>query len=140
MRPVQPPQRKGRCPQYARDKLVELQGIFRRPEDIGITDEYFNPSYLVKKTQGGYRLVTAFADVVRYSKPQPSLMPDVDSKLQTIAQLKYIIVPDLTKAFFRFHSRSHRCNIVVWLLNFEVSESTREASWIRLVLKLPMKK
>ena len=25
MGPVQPPQYKGRCPQYARDKLVELQ-------------------------------------------------------------------------------------------------------------------
>ena len=109
MGPVQPPQRKGRCPQYARDKLVELQqkfddlerqGIFRRPEDIGITAEYLNPSFLVKKTQG-YRLVTAFADVGRYSKPQPSLMPDVDSTLRTIAQWKYIIVTDLTNAFYQ---------------------------------------
>lgn len=72
MGPVEPPQRKGHLPQYARDKLVELQekfdhleqlGVFRRPEDVGITVEYLNPSFLVKKPNGGSRLVTAFADV-----------------------------------------------------------------------------
>ena len=45
MGPVQPPQRKGRVPQYARDKLVEIQhkfedleyaGVFSLPEDIGV--------------------------------------------------------------------------------------------------------
>ena len=110
MGPTQPPQRKGRVPQYSRDKLVELQqrfdelehqGVFRRPEDIGITAEYLNPSFLVKKPSGGFRLVTAFTDVGRYCKPQPSLMPDVDSTLRTIAQWKYIIQTDLTSAFYQ---------------------------------------
>ena len=95
MGPVQPPQRKGRMPQYSKDKLVELQNkfdeleykeVFRRPEDLEVSVEYINPSFLVKKPSGGYRLVTAFADVGRYSKPQPSLMPDVDSILRTVAQ------------------------------------------------------
>lgn len=81
-------------PQYARDNLIKLQanfdeledkGVFVRPEDAPIHVEYLNPSFLVKKTQGGYRLVTAFSDVARYSKPQPSLMPDVDFILRTIA-------------------------------------------------------
>ena len=94
MGPVQPPQRKGCIPQYSRDKLTELQahfdtlegkGVFRRPEDLGIVVEYLNPSFLVKKASGGHRLVTAFADVGRYSKPQPSLMPSVNSTLQQIA-------------------------------------------------------
>ena len=110
MGPVQPPQRKGRVPQYARDKLVELQqkfddlekqGVFARPESLGITAEYLNPSFLVKKSSGGFRLVTAFADVGRYSKPQPSLMPDVDSTLRNIAQWKYLISSDLTSAFYQ---------------------------------------
>ena len=92
--PVQPPQRKGRVPQYSRNQLVELQAkfdeleqaeVFHRPEDLGITFEYLNPSFLVKKPSGGHRLVTAFADVARYSKPQPSLMPDVDSTLRSLA-------------------------------------------------------
>ena len=95
MGPVQPPQRKGRLPQYSRNKLLELQnkfdelehqGVFQRPEDIGVTIEYLNPSFLVAKPSGGHGLVTAFADVARYSKPQPSLMPDVDTTLRTIAQ------------------------------------------------------
>ena len=110
MGPTLPPQRKGKGPQYARDKLVELQqrfddleaqGVFRRPEELGITAEYLNPSFLVKKPSGGFRLVTAFTDVGRYSKPQPSLMPDVDSTLRTIAQWKYIIQTDLTSAFYQ---------------------------------------
>ena len=110
MGPTQPPQRKGKVPQYARDKLVELQqrfddlaaqGVFRCPEELGITAEYLNPSFLVKKTSGGFCLVTAFTDVGRYSKPQPSLMLDVDSTLRTIAQWKYMIQTDLTSAFYQ---------------------------------------
>ena len=110
MGPVEPPQRKGRLPLYGRDKLTELQqkfdelenlGVFQRPEDLGITVEYLNPSFLVKKPNGGYRLVTAFTDVGRYSKPQPSLMPDVDSTLRHIAQWKYLIATDLTSAFYQ---------------------------------------
>lgn len=73
MGPVEPSQRKGRLPLYARDKLVELQqkfdlerfGVFRRPEDINVSVEYLNPSFLVKKSSSGFRLVTDFADVGR---------------------------------------------------------------------------
>ena len=110
MGPVLPPQRKGRMPQYSKTQLDELQnqfdeleslGVFRKPEDVPVSVEYVNPSFLVKKSNGGFRLVTAFADVGRYSKPQPSLMPDVDSTLRQIAQWKYIIVTDLTKAFYQ---------------------------------------
>ena len=110
MGPVEPPQRKGRLPQYARNRLVELQekfdhledlGVFKRPEDVGVSVEYLNPSFLVKKQSGGSRLVTAFADVGRYSKPQPSSMPDVDSTLRHIAQWKHLIATDLTSAFYQ---------------------------------------
>ena len=107
MSPVEPPQRKGRLPQYARSKLVDLQnkfdeleklGVCKRPEGINVVVEYLNPSFLVKKSNGGYRLVTAFADVGRYSKPQPSLMHHVDSILRQIAQWSHIMTTDLTSA------------------------------------------
>ena len=110
MGPVQPIQRKGRVPQYSRDKLKELQeqfdnlealGVFKRPADIRICVQYLNPSFLVKKASGGHRLVTAFTDASGNSTPQPSLMPDVDSTLRQIGQWKYIIVTDLSKAFYQ---------------------------------------
>ena len=36
-----------------------------------------------------------------YSKPQPSLMPDVDPTLRSIARWKYLITSDLTSAFYQ---------------------------------------
>ena len=86
MGPVEPPQRKGPVPQYSRDQLdqlqtkfdeLESQGVFLGPDDLKVMVEYLNPSFLVKKKNGGFRLVTAFTDVGQYSKPQHSIMPDV---------------------------------------------------------------
>ena len=110
MGPVLPPQRKGKLPQYARNRLEELQaqiddledlGVFGKPEDLGVIAEYINPSFLVKKENGGNRLVTNFTEVGKYAKPQPSLMPNVDSTLREIAKWKYIIKTDLTKAYYQ---------------------------------------
>ena len=110
MGPTLPPQRKGRLPQYNRDKLSELQdkfdelenlGVFCKPENVGVVAEYLNPSFLVKKPKGGHRLVTAFTEVGRYAKPQPSVMPDVDSTLRSLGQWQYIIKADLTSAFYQ---------------------------------------
>ena len=104
MGPVQPPQRKGRLPQYARNQLVELQnkfdeletmGVFVRPEDVPVNVAYLNPSFLIKKRSGGHRLVGS------YSKPQPSLMPDVDNTLRKIAQWKYIATTDMSNSFYQ---------------------------------------
>ena len=109
MGPALPPQHKGHLPQYASDKLVELQekfdhlenvGVFKRPEDLGIIAEYVNPSFLVKKSSRSSRLVTAFAEVGQYARPQPSLMPDVDSTLCQIARWKFITT-DFTSAFYQ---------------------------------------
>ena len=110
MGPVQPLQRKGKIPLYGCNHLVELQehfdelerdGVFAKPEDVGVNVEYLNPSFLINKPGGGTRLVTAFADVGRYCKPQPSLLPDVDSTLQKIADWRYIIQTDLKSAFYQ---------------------------------------
>ena len=110
MGPVQPPQRKGCLPQYSQSRLQQLQDkfdeleslhVFSRPEDVGVVAEYLNPSFLINKPNGGFWLVTAFSEVGHYAKPQPSLMPDVDSTLRSIAQWKYIIVTDLTSAYYQ---------------------------------------
>lgn len=124
MGPTQPPQRRGRLPQYFKDKLhilqdkcneLEVLGVLRKPEEIYITVEYLNPPFLVSKPNGGHRLVTAFEDVGRYSKPQPFLMPEIDSTLRTFSQWKYLIVTDLTSAFYQIplaRESMHYCGIV----------------------------
>ena len=142
MGPVEPPQRKGRLPLYGRDKLTELQQnvdeleslgvVFHRPEDVDVSVEYRNPSFLVRKESGGYRLVTAFTDVGRYSKPQPSLMPDDDSTIRQIAQWRNLIATDLTNAFYQIplektwrsrypvcHAQQQTCSC--WLLQRQIA-------------------
>ena len=73
---VQPPQRKGHILQYSRNQLVELQTmfdeleqaqVFRCPEDLGITIEYLNPSFLVKKPSGGHLLLRMLHGTVNRS-------------------------------------------------------------------------
>ena len=76
--PTLPPQGKGRLPQYHRNTLGELQdrynelkagGVFGKPEQVNIRVKYLNTSFLVKKPNGGSRLVTSFREVAQYSKP-----------------------------------------------------------------------
>jgi hypothetical protein len=123
MGPVLPPQRKGRMPHYNQEKLVTLQkkfdelealGILAKPEEVNVSVEYLNLSFLVNKPNGGTRLVTAFGEVGYYSKPQPSLMPDVESTLRSIAGWKYLIKSDLQQSFYQIplaHSSMKYCGV-----------------------------
>ena len=110
MGPTLPPQRKGRLPQYNRNNMNELQckfdelesaGVFAKPEQVNVSVEYLNISFLVKKPSGGSRLVTSFGEVAHYSKPQPSLMPNVNSVLRDIGKWNYLIVSDLLQSFYQ---------------------------------------
>ena len=110
MGPTLPPQRKGRLPQYNRNTMEVLQakfdeleaaGVFAKPEQVNVHVEYLNTSFLVNKPNGGSRLVTSFGTVAQYSKPQPSLMPNVDSVLRAMGQWQYIIVNDLLQSFYQ---------------------------------------
>lgn len=115
MGPQPPPQHKGRVPFYGRNNMVELQekfdvltskGVFSRPQDIGVTVEVINPSFLVKKkSSDDKRLVTDFGAIAKYCRPSPTLMPDVDSTLRQIATWKYLIKTDLTEAYFQIPLR-----------------------------------
>ena len=62
MGPVEPPQGKGKLPQYSRNYLEELQekfdslecfGVVARHEDVDVTDEHLKPSSLVSKPVSG---------------------------------------------------------------------------------------
>ena len=107
-----PPQRKGRLPFYGRNDLIELQnkfdellaiGVLSRPEEIGVIVENTNPSFLVKKQPPSTdkRLVTDFSSIADFCRPTPSVMPDVDTILRSIASWKYIIKTDWSKAYYQ---------------------------------------
>ena len=81
------------------DELVE-QGVLARPEDINISVEYVSPSFLVKKSDGSHRLVTAFNELGEHARPQPTSMPNVEEVLRHIAQYKVMIKADLTTAYY----------------------------------------
>ncbi len=110
MGPTKPPQRKGKLSTYNKDSFVELQnkfdeleyaGVFTKPADVDVIVEYLNPSFLIRKRTGGSRLVTSFGEVGKYSKPQPSLMPNIDSVLRDIAKWKYLIVTNLSQSLYQ---------------------------------------
>ena len=111
MGPAKPPQRKARLPHYDHKKMVLLQQEFDKleglrvlgkPEEEDVTVEYLNMSFLVPKPgTDDYRLVTAFSEIGEYSKPQPSVMPDIEGTLRTIGRWKYVIKTDLKQAYFQ---------------------------------------
>ena len=47
------------------------------------------------------RLVTSFGEVAQYSKPQPSLTPNVDGVLCEIGKWRYMVITDLLKSFYQ---------------------------------------
>ena len=105
-----PPTRKLQVPNYGhkdlqllQDKFDELErlNVFVRPEVAGIQVEHVSPSFLVRKRAGGHRLVTSFVALSPYCKVLPTTMPTVESILRTIASWKYIIVTDLSDAFYQ---------------------------------------
>ena len=109
--PVLPPTQKLHAPCYGKDNLkilqdkfdeLEAQGVFARPEDVGVVVQHVSPSFLVRKSSGaGYRLVTAFTTLGEYIKPLPTLMPTVENTLRTVSEWKYIITTDLRDAFYQ---------------------------------------
>ena len=111
MGPSKPPQRKARLPHYEHKKMVILQekfdelerlGVLGKPEEEDVTVENLNMSFLVPKPgTGDFRLVTAFSEIGEYSKPQPSVMPNVEATLRTIGRWRYIIKTDLKQAYFQ---------------------------------------
>ena len=110
MGPVDPPPVKARLPSYNTEKLRLLQekmdeledlGVLAKPEDVGVKVEYVSPSFLVKKGDHDFRLVTAFNTIGTYAKPSPSRTTTTDDVFCFLTQHKYIIKTDMTKQFFQ---------------------------------------
>ena len=104
-----PPQRRGRIPDYSRGDKELLQqkfdyllqeGVLTRAEDINQPVEYVHPSFLVKKSSGGHRLVTSFGEVAEYAKPQPTINSNIEHVLHQLGQYEVIIIADLRDAYY----------------------------------------
>ena len=105
-----PTPRKGKLPLYKQSNLQLLQeeadklealGVLAKPEDVGVDVVYTSPSFLVKKPQGGHRLVTAFNDLGCYTRILPTASTSCNDVLRRLSSWKYLIKSDLTKSFFQ---------------------------------------
>ena len=108
--PVLPPPQKARLPLYDNGNLELLQsasdnlerlGVLVRPEDVGIIPQHVSPSFLVSKSDGNKRFVTAFNDIAKFCRLPPSKVTKCDDILRQIGSFNYIIKTDLTKSFFQ---------------------------------------
>ena len=118
---VVPPSRKLQVPCYDKknqqllqDKFDELEGegVFARPEDVNVVVEHVSPSFLVKKSSAGHRLVTAFTSLGQYCKTLPVTMPTVDSVFRMMGSWRYFVTTDLRDAFYQIpleHSSMKWC-------------------------------
>ena len=64
-----------------------------------------SPSFLVKKTKGGHRLVTSFVELNKFIKPLPNRLTLPNEVLRRTAKWKYIIVSDLKNVFSLIESK-----------------------------------
>ena len=107
---VPPPPKKARTPFYNQKNLVLLQekaddlerkGVLVPPESIGVVPVHVSPSFLVKKSNGDWRFVTAFNDLSAFCRLPPSKASKINDVLQKIGSYKYLIKTDLTSSFFQ---------------------------------------
>ena len=68
-----------------------------KPEQVNVHVEYLSMSFFVKEPNGGSRIVSSFGEVAQYTKPQPSLMPNVDSVQWEMGKRSYKVISDLLK-------------------------------------------
>ena len=110
MGPNEPPSQKAFLPSYNPEKLELLQtkmdeledlGVLADPESLGISVTHTSPSFLIKKADGGHRLVTNFNLMASYAKRSPSKPSSTDDILRFLSRHKYIIKTDMTKQFFQ---------------------------------------
>ena len=107
---TKPNPKKGNVPSYCSSKPNILQekfdelhalGVLCRPEDIGITVIHTSPSFLVKKPNNDYRLVTSFVELNKFIHPLPTKMSTTKDVLTDLGKWKYIIKTDLKSTYFQ---------------------------------------
>ena len=116
-----PKQHRGRIVKYNVEDTQRLQqkfdelhaaGVLARAEDIGVPVEYVHPSFLVKKSNGDYRMVTSFGEVAEYARPQPTITSNTEHVLHQIGQWRFVIKTDLKSAYYQILLHLLSCKYV----------------------------
>ena len=82
------------------DELVEL-GVLSRPEEVNVDVIHTSPSFLVKKSDSGHRMVTSFVELNKYLRPLPTTMTTTEDVITGMGKWKFIIKTDLKSAYFQ---------------------------------------
>ena len=109
---ARPPQRPPRMPQYGKkhldilqEKCDELDGtVLIKPELVKpepIRVENITQTFLVKKEDGSFRMVSSFGNIALYIRPQPPFMQSINDILRLIAAWSRFIEADLVHAYWQ---------------------------------------
>ena len=110
MGPIPPPPMKPKMPLYNQSNMRALQdkadhlealGVLAKPEDEGVQVVHASPSFLVKKPDGTFRMVTAFNQLSQYVRYPPSVSITCDDALRKLASWKYIVKTDMKQAYYQ---------------------------------------
>ena len=110
MGPIPPPPMKPKMPLYNQSNMRALQdeadrlealGVLAKPEDVGVQVRHASPSFLVKKPDGTFRMVTAFNQLSQYVRYPPSVSITCDDALRRLSGWKYIVKTDMKQAYYQ---------------------------------------
>ena len=110
MGPMPPPHTKPQMPLYKQSNMrllqdkadeIESMGVLVKPEEMGVKVRYASPSFLVKKPDSSYRMVTAFNQLSQYVRYPPSVSITCDDVLRRLASWKFIVKTDMKKAYYQ---------------------------------------
>ena len=107
---------KARLPSYSHDKLVimatlmddmERMGVLCRPEDLNITPRNVHTSYLVPKSDGTYRFVTDFTNLLPFIGKLEVVSPSISQAKRILSSFKYHVELDLSHCFWQGSIHPH---------------------------------
>ena len=110
MGPIPPPPMKPKMPLYHTGNMRALQdeadrlealGVLAKPEDVGVQVRHASPSFLVKKPDDTFRMVTAFNQLSQYVRYPPSVSITCDDALRKLSSWKYIVKTDMKQAYYQ---------------------------------------
>lgn len=107
---------KARLPSYSHDKLVtmanimddmERMGVLCKPEDLGIVPKNVHTSYLVPKTDGSYRFVTDFTNLLPFIGKLEVVAPSISQAKRILSAFKFHAELDLSNCFWQGGISAH---------------------------------